>query len=163
MKTPVSLLQRLQQGADSATWSRFVELYLPFVCYWGRRSGLQDADVADLSQEVFTLLYQKLPAFQYDQHKSFRSWLRTVTLNKWRELTRRGRLPVGTAAGEGDNLEALAVADPGRVLWEEEHQRYLATRALELMRNDFEPPPRRHVGRPPWKAARPRKSPPACV
>jgi RNA polymerase sigma-70 factor (ECF subfamily) len=139
MKTPVSLLQRLKQSSDGEAWSRFVELYLPFVCYWARRAGLQDADVADLSQEVFTLLYRKMPEFRYDEHKSFRAWLRAVTLNKWRELRRRGGLPVGTMAGNGATLESIAVADPGHALWDEEHQRYLATRALDLMRKDFEP------------------------
>jgi hypothetical protein len=59
MKTPVSLLERLQSSPNQETWSRFVLLYLPLICYWGREAGLQDSDVADLSQEVFTLLLHR--------------------------------------------------------------------------------------------------------
>jgi RNA polymerase sigma-70 factor (ECF subfamily) len=134
MKTPASLLQRLRQAPDQESWSRFVQLYLPLICYWGRGAGLQDADVADLSQEVLTVLFRTLPAFDYDRHKSFRHWLRTVTLNKLRELRRRRRVPVPANEGTLDDLPA----DEGGAPWEAEHNRYVAARALELMRTDFE-------------------------
>src|SRR5665811_132490 len=39
-------------------------------------------------QDVFTVLVRKLPAFRYDPHKTFRGWLRTVALNKWRDNRR---------------------------------------------------------------------------
>lgn len=133
MKTPASLLHRLRTTPDPASWSRLVQIYLPFVCYWGRRSGLQEADVADLAQEVFTLLYQKLPDFTYDQQKSFRNWLRTVTLNKLRELRRRRTTPAGN-----DALLANLPGPDGEAVWDEEHARYVATRALQLMRTDFD-------------------------
>ena len=77
--TSFSLLERLRQPSDSAAWDRFVELYTPLLFYWGRRAGLQSADAADLVQDVFEVLLRKLPEFQYDRQKSFRSWLRTVT------------------------------------------------------------------------------------
>ncbi len=134
METPVSLLQRLRHAPTPEAWSRFVQLYLPLICYWGRQSGLQDSDVADLSQEVFALLLEKLPEFAYDQHKSFRNWLRTVTLNKWRELCRRR----GLAAGAASVLPEVATVDPAQQVWEDEHNQYLATRALKLMQGDFD-------------------------
>ena len=31
------------------------------------------------------MLIERMPEFAYDPHKSFRNWLRTITLNKWRE------------------------------------------------------------------------------
>jgi RNA polymerase sigma-70 factor (ECF subfamily) len=136
MKTPASLLQRLRQPADQDAWSRLVQLYLPLICYWARRAGLQDADVQDLSQEVFAVLYRTLPSFSYDRHRSFRSWLWTVTRNKCRELHRRRAAPV--PAGRGGALDGLADDETDRS-WEEEHNRYVATRALQLMRTDFEP------------------------
>jgi RNA polymerase sigma-70 factor (ECF subfamily) len=133
-KTPVSLLERLQQGHDQDSWDRFVRLYLPLVCYWGRQVGLQDADVADLAQEVFLLLLDKLPEFRYDRTRSFRHWLRRVTLNKRRELCRRRGLPVDEEAVAAEVVEA----DPHQQRWEEEHRCYLATQALRLMQTDFD-------------------------
>jgi RNA polymerase sigma-70 factor (ECF subfamily) len=134
MKTPASLLQRLRRPGDQEAWSRLVELYLPLVCYWARRAGLQDADVADLSQEVFTTLYHTLPQFTYDPQRSFRGWLRAVTLNKWRELRRRRAAVPGGAAL--DDMPAENNAD----LWDADHQRYLVARAFELMRAEFSAP-----------------------
>jgi RNA polymerase sigma-70 factor (ECF subfamily) len=77
--TPPSLLERLRQPAEQQAWERFVELYTPLIYYWAHRVGLEGHDAADLVQDVFTVLVQKLPEFHYDPQKSFRSWLHTVT------------------------------------------------------------------------------------
>src|SRR5262245_666931 len=107
MDTPASLLERLKQPADQNAWARFVELYTPLLYYWARRAGLQEADAADLVQEVLGLLFQKLPEFAYDPGRSFRNWLRTVTLNKLRERRRRGS-PI---SGHASALENVPAAD----------------------------------------------------
>src|ERR1700722_13544373 len=86
--TPVSLLQRLRQPDDQSAWVRFVDLYTPLLCYWGRRAGLQEPDVADLVQDVFQILVRKLPTFAYDRDRTFRGWLRTILLNQWRTHAR---------------------------------------------------------------------------
>src|SRR5262245_60040259 len=87
--TPASLLERLRRPDDREAWARFVELYTPLLYFWARRTGLQQADAADLVQEVLAVLFRKLLEFTYDKQRSFRNWLRTVTLNKWRETVRR--------------------------------------------------------------------------
>lgn len=136
-KTPASLLQRLRQPNERQAWDRFVELYTPLIYFWACRMGLQAPDAADLAQEVFTLLLQKMPEFHYDPERSFRSWLRTVVINKWHDLQRRRASALrqgGTAA-----LSDLAVADPAVAAWEEEYRRHVVTRALELMQAEFEP------------------------
>ena len=70
--TRISLLERLQQPAEQAAWERFVQLYTPLLCQWVRRLGLHGADEADLVQDIFTVLVQKLPEFRYDPHQRFR-------------------------------------------------------------------------------------------
>jgi RNA polymerase sigma-70 factor (ECF subfamily) len=132
--TPPSLLQQLRSPDDQRAWRRFVDLYTPLLFYWARRVGLQESDAADLVQEVFTLLIRKLPEFTYDQNKGFRNWLRTVLTNKWREIERRR--PCAPAGGE---LPERTVGDDIAVLAEEEFQRHLAVRALELMQAEFQP------------------------
>src|SRR5687768_5078078 len=77
-ETSASLLERLRRPADAEAWSRFVELYTPVLFAWARGVGLQDADAADLVQDVLAGLLRSLPTFQYDPGKSFRAWLRTV-------------------------------------------------------------------------------------
>jgi RNA polymerase sigma-70 factor (ECF subfamily) len=134
--TPASLLERLRQPADQAAWSRFVDLYAPLIFYWSRRAGLQETDAADLVQEVLLTLLIKMPHFIYDPSKSFRSWLRRVTLNKWQERERRAA-PVQTA----NAAELAEVAGPEQLdtFWDAEYFHHLAHRALELMQADFQP------------------------
>src|SRR5437764_5198815 len=98
--TSISLLERLRQPGEAEAWQRFVDLYTPLLYYWACRLGLQEQDAADLVQEVFTLLVQKLPDFIYNRQKSFRSWLRTVLLNKWRAYRRGKGFPVQAAEEE---------------------------------------------------------------
>src|SRR5689334_3455213 len=90
--TPVTLLERLRQSADDASWRRLVRLYTPLLFSWARRAGASEHDAADLAQDVFASLIQILPTFEYDQARSFRAWLRTIALNKLRDRQRREAL-----------------------------------------------------------------------
>jgi RNA polymerase sigma-70 factor, ECF subfamily len=134
--TPVSLLWRLARRADDNDWDRFVKLYTPLIYYWGRRAGLQREDAADLVQDVLTTLVRKLPEFHYDGGKSFRGWLRTVTLNHWRDRRkRRATQPIGDGAA---GLSSVAVADDVELFTEEEYRRHVVGQALRLMREEFQ-------------------------
>jgi RNA polymerase sigma-70 factor (ECF subfamily) len=130
-----SLLERLKRPDDAAAWERFVELYSPILHYWAGRSGLDEADAADLVQDVFVLLVEKLPHLAYDPQRRFRGWLWTVTRNKVRERMRKA----GSPAGERVPVEDLAAPDPGDPLADEEYRTMLVDRALRLMQTDFRP------------------------
>src|SRR3984893_8062536 len=108
-KTPSSLLERLREPFEPEAWGRFVSLYTPLIYSWGRRVGLQEQDAADLVQEVFVTLLQVLPTFKYDRHRSFRRWLWTVTINKWRKDRKQPENSM--VRGLGDQPEPVAVAD----------------------------------------------------
>jgi|SRR5581483_7275048 len=134
--TPASLLERVRTGCDQEAWARLVLLYSPLIYDWGLRCGLQPADSADLTQDVFTTLFQKLPEFAYDRHKSFRNWLRTVTLNHWRDRQRRiATRPLG---GNPQVLADAAAVDDIAALAESEYRQHLIKRALQIMRADFQ-------------------------
>ena len=79
--TSLTLLDRLQQDADSASWQRLVDIYTPLIGRWLAQSPLQRADHDDLIQEVLKIVVQKLPAFKRQREGSFRAWLRVVTTN----------------------------------------------------------------------------------
>jgi len=57
------LLDRVR-AQDPVAWRQLVDLYGPLVGYWCRRSGLQAADVADVTQAVFMSVARKLPDFR---------------------------------------------------------------------------------------------------
>jgi RNA polymerase sigma-70 factor (ECF subfamily) len=133
--TSVSLLQRLRQPSDHEAWNRFVQLYTPLLYHWLHQAGYSRSDADDLVQDVFTALVTLMPRFTYDQNGSFRAWLRTVALNKWREHARK-RAPAANSLDEGRVANPSAV-DPAEQFWEQDHRGYLVRRALELMQTDF--------------------------
>lgn len=135
-RTPASLLQRLRDAPDPASWARLVDLYTPLLYSWTRRLGALPQDAPDLVQEVLTVLVQKLPEFQYDQKQRFRGWLWTITCNKWRDLCRRrGASPVEMANGA---LPEVTAPDNADALAEAEYRQYLVVRAFKLMRAEFQ-------------------------
>src|SRR3982751_1833054 len=102
--TQASLLLRLADARDGAAWEQFVELYAPPVYACARREGLQDADAADVTQDVLRAVSGAFRSGQYDAERGrFRAWLFTVVRNKLRDFraarARRGRL------GASDQLE----------------------------------------------------------
>ena len=86
--TRLTLLERLHSRA-SRRRGGIAHLYTPLLYYWARRAGLQSQDAANLAQEVLVLLVRRLPEFAYNPASGgFRSWLRTVTLNRLRDRRR---------------------------------------------------------------------------
>lgn len=133
--TSISLLRRLQSSDTERAWEQFVELYAPLMDYWVRKIGIPRADEPDLVQAVFTTLVKELPTFQYDRGKSFRGWLRTVTLNTARDYFRRN---ASRPQQTSDRLaEKVATADNVEFLEEQEFRAHLVGCALRLMRSEF--------------------------
>ena len=50
--TRITLLARIRDGRDGDAWQEFVQIYGPVVYRFARNRGLQDADAADLMQDV---------------------------------------------------------------------------------------------------------------
>jgi RNA polymerase sigma-70 factor (ECF subfamily) len=134
--TSISLLHRVRQPNDRQAWDRFVALYTPLLYSWARRLGLPESDAADLVQDVFVILLQKLPQFEYDPKKSFRAWLWTVARNKYLERYRR---PVQRSLGSDEDPSAqLAENDGAELFAEAEYRDFLVGRALHLMQAEFQ-------------------------
>jgi RNA polymerase sigma-70 factor (ECF subfamily) len=136
--TPSSLLEQLRRPGNQAAWVRFVHLYTPLLWRWLARRGVRPTDAADLIQDIFVVLVQKMPEFTYDRKKSFRAWLHTITLNKWRDRL-RARVPIPLDDGEQPlaDLEAGGVED---AFDQTECSSYLAARALRLIQAEFQEP-----------------------
>ena len=135
--TSESLLVQLNSAHNSDAWSRFIQLYTPLIFYWARKTGLQSQDAADLVQDVLTVVFQKLPQFKYDQSKSFRGWLRTVTLNRHRQIGRRKKLNLIDASQSA--MGNLPNPDFAESTWDLNYARQLVTAAMDLMKPDFAP------------------------
>ncbi len=139
--TSVSLLWRLKRPDESAAWERFIGLYAPMIHAWVKRQGLADTDADDLAQEVMTILVQKLPEFDYSPDRSFRGWLRTITVNKTRDFFRR-------RAARKESVEISLKFSAAEPVVEPEHREFieaaeyraqLVGRALRIMQAEFRP------------------------
>lgn len=139
--TQPSLLIRIRDERDEQSWSVFVELYAPPVYGFLRQRGLQDADAADLTQEVMANVAQAIKSFDYQSDgAAFRSWLFTVVQNRlrnfWRSASRR---PIGSGDTQAlqqlqdDAREQDAVADR----WEREYETRLFHYAADQVRPNF--------------------------
>ena len=85
--TSVSLLQRIRDTQDEASWGEFAELYEGLVRRWLALQGVQGQDVDDILQEVMTYVFKALPNFEHNGRPgAFRNWLRQVTSNRLREF-----------------------------------------------------------------------------
>src|SRR3974377_2464158 len=82
-QTGASLLVRLRDRQDAAAWAEFVDLYAPLVYGYARKQGLQDADAADLTQEVLGAVAAASCRLDYDSRRgAFRNWLFTIVRRK---------------------------------------------------------------------------------
>jgi RNA polymerase sigma factor (sigma-70 family) len=89
--TRPSLLLRVRDLSDAAAWGDFVEIYAPLVHRYALRRGLQDADAADIVQDVLREFARCVPRFEYDPAAGrFRGWLHTLTR---RAVARQARQP----------------------------------------------------------------------
>lgn len=132
--TQSSLLIRLRASEDSEAWGRFVRLYTPLILHWIARLGIESQQRFDVCQEIFLVLFDRSSWLANERPKSFRSWLRTVTLNKCRDLIRKQQR--STEARSADVLEA-AIDDPSQQLTDQEYNAFVARQALRLMRDSF--------------------------
>lgn len=140
-QTRASLLVQIRDGANQGAWQEFLRLYGPVVYGFARRRGLQDADAADLLQDVMRSVASTIGRLDYDRNRgTFRGWLFTVTRNKVFNFlsAKRGR-PQG-AGGTTPNrmLQSHPDASDGSEVWEAEYQRRLAAIAMERVRNEFQ-------------------------
>ena len=81
--TRASLLVQLRDGGNNTAWHEFVQRYGPVVYGFARKRGLQDADAADIMQDVLRSVNHSIARLDYDRQRgSFRGWLFTITRNK---------------------------------------------------------------------------------
>jgi RNA polymerase sigma-70 factor (ECF subfamily) len=141
--TRVTLLNRLKDGADADAWHEFVHLYGPVVYGFARKRGLQDADAADLMQEVLRSVARNAVRMEYDPKRgTFRGWLYTVTRNKiYNFLNGQRNRPRGSGDPSAqDRLDSIADRNSDREDdWELEYQRQLSAKAMEAVQDEFQP------------------------
>ena len=103
--THASMLSRLRDLDDHASWSQFDDRYRDLILRYCRRKGLQQCDAEDVRQIVMLNLAKQLRTFQYDASKGrFRDYLGMVVRNA---IFRLFRSPNAKLAGLETSVEGL--------------------------------------------------------
>jgi RNA polymerase sigma factor (sigma-70 family) len=137
--TSHSLLERARDSSDDVSWRKLTELYSPLIRRWVRPNVAQEADSEDVVQDVLATLVRELPRFEHNRNPgAFRTWLRSMTVNRLRVVWRT------RPATTGDDVLArlLQLEDPASDLsrtWDEEHDRHVAGTMLDAIRLEFQP------------------------
>jgi RNA polymerase sigma factor (sigma-70 family) len=139
--TRASLLVRIRDGNNHVAWREFLELYGPVVYGFARKRGLQDADAADLMQDVMRSVSSAIGRLDYDRRQgTFRGWLFTITRNKIYNFLSARRIRPRASGDSTTNLLLDEHPDSSgdSDQWETEYQRRLAAMAMDQIKGEFQ-------------------------
>lgn len=142
LQTHPSLLLKLRDVEDAAAWERFVELYTPLVFQFARKRGLQEADAADVAQDVMKSVAGAIQKFDYEPARGgFRNWLFTVTRSKLNNfLSRQQKTP---AALGGTTMMRFIQEQPAQgehQAWDQDYRLRMFHWAAGRVRGEFKTP-----------------------
>jgi RNA polymerase sigma factor (sigma-70 family) len=137
--TRASLLLRLRDPQDAEAWTDFVDLYGPLVYGYARKQGLQDADAADLCQDVLGAVAGAVGRLEYDPRRgAFRNWLFVIVrrkLSNWR-AAHAVRAHAGGDSATHRLLEEHAAPEDTEPAWEAEWEERVFAWACTQVRRD---------------------------
>ncbi len=147
--TRPSLLLRVREWQDTASWNEFHRLYRRLVYGRARRSGLSHDDAEDVAQDVFKRVAETIREFEFDANKgSFRGWL--MKLTHWRiadQFERRQKLPPQSQASAASDEMGTRTGTMNRIPspeaeedeWDREWQQHLLAAAAERIAKQVKP------------------------
>ena len=142
VSTRPSLLARIKDTGDRQAWAEFVDIYAPLIYGFAQKQGLQDADAADLTQEVLGAVARSAARLDYDPARgTFRGWLFRVVRNELCDFgaaRRRHRPGTGDTDMKRVLEEQPAPSEDDVAAWEREYERQLFALACDQVRRDFQ-------------------------
>ena len=91
--TRATLIQRLKNWQDQASWQEFFDTYWKLIYGLARKLGLSEEDAQDVVQETMISVARRMPNFKYNPVVgSFKSWLRRLIRSRISDQL-RGRGP----------------------------------------------------------------------
>jgi RNA polymerase sigma-70 factor (ECF subfamily) len=137
--TRPSLLFRLRDWGDNASWDEFYRLYRRFIRGLALRAGLNHAEADEVVQDVLRNVATRIKDYEVRENRgAFRRWLMNQT--RWRIADKfRQRDPAAGQTnppegvdGETDPLDDIA-DEPDNDFWELEWQKHVLETAMERL------------------------------
>src|SRR5213593_1463943 len=94
LPTRATLLERLKNWQDQASWQQFFDNYWQLIYGVARKAGLTESEAEEVVQETMFSVAKHMPTFKYDPAiGSFKAWLLKMT--RWRIIAQfRKRQPI---------------------------------------------------------------------
>lgn len=145
-QTRKSLITRLHDLDDRASWQEFFDTYWKLIYGVARKAELTDAEAQDVVQETMISVAKHMPGFKYNPAIGrFRSWL--LKLVRWRitdQFRKRGPFVQPPPWAEETSTEVRpAVVEPAaqefEALWDAEYNQALLEAALRNLKPRLDP------------------------
>lgn len=138
-ETSSSLIARVKDIGDGASWSEFLGIYQPVIFRMARRRQLQDSDAEDVIQQVFLSISRSIENWESTEElPPFRAWLTTIARNEIsKALAQRARsFKTGTTSiAELLENQAAAEVTASEILMETRQE--IVRWAVEQIRSEF--------------------------
>ena len=147
--TRATLIDRLKNWQDQASWQDFFDTYWKLIYGLARKSGLNEEDAQDVVQETLVSVANHMPNFKYDPNLgSFKAWLRTLI--RWRisdHVRKRGSastVPLSSDTETGEESFATKELPDKSVqtmdqLYEQEWQKSVLDAAIAKVKRKLDP------------------------
>jgi len=145
--TRESLLRRLSDCDDQASWREFYETYRDLIYRFALKAGCSETEAEEVVQETVIAVARKLPEFKYEPAKcSFKTWLLNQTVWRIKDQFRKrpeagqalGRKPARRSEDTRRTGTIERIADPAggdlAALWETEWQETVAQAAMQRVK-----------------------------
>lgn len=159
LPTRASLLSRLRNPCDDASWEEFHRTYRGMLTGVARRAGLNEHEAEEAVQDTLIAVAKKMPEFRYEPGQdSFKGWLlkfvRWKIVDQVRKRRRSGAAPNEDPPSVAERLSAALgseedaafapdeAADPRQDfdrIWDAQWQRHLLDQALARVKRQARP------------------------
>jgi RNA polymerase sigma factor (sigma-70 family) len=152
-----SLLNRLKDLGDQASWQDFFDTYSQLIYNVAVKAGLSDTEAQEVVQETVIAVARKIGEFKADPARgSFSAWL--MQLTRWRiadQWRKRGKIGQASRLSGADETPVLLPDDIGSTgpieripdpagapldaVWQEEWEKHVMAAALERVKRQVSP------------------------
>ena len=151
--TRATLIQRLKNWQDQASWQDFFDTYWRLVYGVAVKQGLSKVEAQDVVQETMISVAKHMPAFKYDPVVgSFKAWLLNMTrwriadrlrkrqpLVAYRESTHETSLGDSKIDGEKSAGEEIHILPDLDKIWDDEWEKNLLEVSITKARRHLDP------------------------
>jgi len=144
-----TLIERLRDLDDQASWQQFFKIYWKLLCCAAIKSGLSDQEAEEVVQETVIGVARNMEHFRYDPEScSFKGWLMHITrrriIDHLRKRQKRPQELEPLLKDEGTSDPRLQISDSGatrafELIWEDEWEKNLVDAALERIKATVRP------------------------